>query len=376
MRAPARLGIPLADVDTPALILDLDAFERNLQTMADWAKSKNVRLRPHAKSHKCPAIAHRQMALGAVGVCCQKVSEAEVMVDAGITNVLISNEVVGRTKLEALAQLALRARMGVCVDDIRQIRDLSEAMHAAGATIDVLVEINIGGNRCGVEPGDPAVRLGAAVAQADGLRFAGLQSYDGITQHVRDPDERKARAARAGDVTAQTIAALRDIGLECETVGGAGTGSFAFDGMSGVWNELQPGSYAFMDADYARNTPAGGDVPKFEHAMFVWAIVMSRTSVGQAVVDAGHKVLPIDSGMPVPFDRPGVRYERPSDEHGCLVAELDSALPDLGEKILIVPSHVDPTANQHDFFIGVRGMAEGDGTVQEIWPVTARGCVF
>lgn len=376
MRAPARLGIPLADVDTPALILDLDAFELNLQTMADWAKGKGVRLRPHAKSHKCPAIAHRQMALGAVGVCCQKTSEAEVMVDAGITNVLISNEVVGRAKLEALARLALRARLGICVDDIRQIAALSEAMRTAGATIDVLVEINIGGNRCGVEPGDPAVRLAAAVADAEGLRFAGLQSYDGNTQHVRDPSERKARAERAAEVTAQTIAALRDIGLDCETVGGAGTGSFSYDGMSGVWNELQPGSYAFMDADYARNSPASGDVPQFQHAMFVWATVMSRTRTCQAVVDAGHKALPIDSGMPVPFNRPGVRYERPSDEHGCLVAELDSALPDLGEKILIVPGHVDPTANQHDFFIGVRGMANGEGRVEEIWPIAARGCGF
>lgn len=376
MRIPARPGMPLEDVDTPALILDLDAFDRNLEAMAGWARSKGVRLRPHAKSHKCPAIAHRQIALGAIGICCQKTSEAEVMVGAGITNVLISNEVVGRRKLEALAQLARRAQIGICVDDARQVADLSKAMWEAGATIDVLVEIDIGGNRCGVEPGEEAVRLAAAVAQAEGLRFTGIQSYDGNSQHVRDPREREARAARAAGLTAETVAALAAAGLACETVGGAGTGTFAFDAASGVWNELQPGSYAFMDADYARNSPAAGDIPQFEHAMFVLASVMSRARRGQAVVDAGHKALPVDSGLPTPFKRPELRYERPSDEHGCLITEQASALPDLGEKILLVPGHCDPTANQHEFFVGVRGLDSGDARVEEIWPIAARGCGF
>lgn len=376
MRVPAQLGMPLEDVDTPALILDLDAFDRNLEAMAGWARSTGARLRPHAKSHKCPAIAHRQIALGAVGVCCQKTSEAEVMVEAGITDVLISNEVVGRGKLQALARLARRAKIGVCVDDARQIAELSTAMRMAKANIDVFVEIDIGGNRCGVEPGEPAVRLAMAIAEAEGLRFAGLQSYDGNTQHVRDPRERQARAEAAAAVTAQTVTLLKAVGLACETVGGAGTGTFAFDGASGVWNELQPGSYAFMDADYARNSPADGDVPRFEHAMFVLTSVMSRARRGQAVVDAGHKALPVDSGFPKPFKRPEVHYERPSDEHGCLVAERASALPDVGDKILLIPGHCDPTANQHDFFVGVRGLASGDARVEAIWSIAARGCGF
>lgn len=298
------------------------------------------------------------------------------MVEAGITNVLISNEIVGRRKLEALAQLARRAQIGVCVDDARQIAALSTAMREAGATIDVLVEINIGGNRCGVEPGAPAVQLAAAITGAEGLRFAGLQSYDGNSQHVRDPREREVRAAHAAELTAETVAALSAAGLACQTVGGAGTGTFAFDAAGGVWNELQPGSYAFMDADYARNSPAEGDIPQFEHAMFVLASVMSCARHGQAVVDAGHKVLPVDSGLPTPFKRPGLRYERPSDEHGCLVAEQTSDLPDLGEKILLVPGHCDPTANQHEFFVGVRGLDRGDARVEEIWPIAARGCGF
>ena len=193
---PAEIGMRLADVDTPALLVDLDAFERNLETMAHGASAAGVRLRPHAKTHKCAVIARRQMAHGAVGVCCQKVSEAQALVQAGVADVLVSNQVVGRRKLERLAALAREARVGVCVDDAGNLADVGAAATAAGVAIDVLVEVDVGSGRCGVAPGEEAVALAKRVSATDGLRFAGLQAYHGRAQHIRDHAERDARSSR------------------------------------------------------------------------------------------------------------------------------------------------------------------------------------
>ena len=189
--APASIGMPLAAVDTPALILDLDAFERNLARMADAVRGKPVRLRPHAKSHKCAEIATRQMALGAVGVCCQKVSEAEALVAGGVSDVLIANEVVGAGKLDHLAALARKAKVAVCVDAAQNVLDLDAAAARAGVRLDVLVEINVGADRCGVEPGAPALELARAIVASRNLRFAGLQAYHGGAQHLRSVAERR-----------------------------------------------------------------------------------------------------------------------------------------------------------------------------------------
>jgi D-serine deaminase-like pyridoxal phosphate-dependent protein len=213
-------------IDTPALVVDLDAFERNLGRMAAAAKAAGVRLRPHAKTHKSPVIARRQIALGAVGVCCQKVSEAEILVDGGVDDVLVSNQVAGARKLERLAALARRARVGVCVDDAGNARDVSAAAVRFGAEIDVLVEIDVGAGRCGVAPGEDAVALAAEVAALPGLRFAGLQAYHGSAQHLRGADERRAAIGRAGEMTRRTVAMLAEAGLACATVGGAGTGTY------------------------------------------------------------------------------------------------------------------------------------------------------
>jgi D-serine deaminase-like pyridoxal phosphate-dependent protein len=203
----------LAQVDTPALVIDLDAFERNLQRMADFAAGSGVRLRAHAKTHKSPVIGARQVALGAVGVCCQKVSEAEVMVDGGITDVLVSNEVAGAAKLDRLAALARRATIGVCVDDPGNVAELEGAVARAGATLDVLVEIDVGAKRCGAPPGEPAARIAQLVAQAPHLRFAGLQAYHGSAQHVRDAGERRDLIARAVKLVQATRRALATAGL-------------------------------------------------------------------------------------------------------------------------------------------------------------------
>ena len=374
---PARPGMALADVDTPALLIDLDAFERNLARMAARFRDGAVRLRPHSKTHKSPIIALKQIAQGAVGVCCQKVSEAEAMVEGGVRDVLVSNEVIGAQKLDRLAALARHAKVAFCIDDIEAIAPADAAAARLGVRLDALVEIDVGAGRCGIAPGAAALKLAQAIAEAPHLRFAGLQAYQGAAQHIRDHGERKAAIDRAVAATAATVDLLRGEGLACDIVGGGGTGTFEFEAASGVYNELQAGSYVFMDADYARNKRAdGGAFDAFEHALFVYTTVMSAPGSGRAVVDAGHKAASVDSGVPVPHGLGDVSYGRPSDEHGVLDVSRTNKPPRLGDKVLLVPGHCDPTVNLHDWYVCVRGMGTADAHVEAVWPVAARGAYF
>lgn len=367
MRPPASVGERLEQVDTPALVLDLDAFERNLERMRAALEGARVRLRPHAKTHKCPEIARRQIERGALGVCCQKVAEAEAMVDGGIADVLVSNEVVGAAKIERLAALARRARIGVCVDAAANLRALQAAAQAARASLDVYVEIDVGAERCGVAPGEPALALAREAARCPSLRFAGLQAYHGAAQHLRASAERRAAIARAAQAARHTRRLIEDAGIACPVVTGGGSGSFAYEIESGAYDEIQPGSYVFMDADYARND-WDAPLPRFEHALFVLATVMSRPTPRRAVLDAGLKASSVDSGMPTVWQRPGLRYTLASDEHGWLEGP---DLPSLGEKLLLVPGHCDPTVNLYDWYVCVRA-----GRVEALWPITARGAVY
>lgn len=368
---PARPGQTLAEVDTPALLLDLDAFERNLDRMDATLAGTRVRVRPHAKSHKCPEIALRQMAHGAVGVCCQKVSEAEAMVEGGVMNVMVSNEVVGASKLARLAALARRARVSVCVDDAQNVADLDAAARAAGVKLDVLVEVNVGADRCGVEPGAPVVALARAIAASKNLRFAGLHAYQGAAQHVRRPADRQAAIDKAVAAVRTTLDHLAAAGLKADVVTGAGTGTYLLEAGSGVYNEIQPGSYVFMDADYNRNLDeAGQPVKIFEQSLFVWTTVMSHPVPERAVVDAGLKALSVDSGMPLVADLPGVEFQKASDEHGVLALPAGTTLK-VGDKLRLIPGHCDPTVNLYDWIVGVR-----NGKVECVWPITARGAFY
>lgn len=374
---PATPGMALADVDTPALLIDLDAFERNLKKMADAVAKAGVKLRPHAKTHKSPVIGLKQMALGAVGLCCQKVSEAEVMVIGGIPDVYVSNEVMGARKLDRLAAMAHQARVMVAVDNEAAIEALGTAARKADVTLRTLVEINVGANRCGVEPGAPAVALAERVAREKGLAFAGLQSYQGRAQHLRTQEERTAAINAAIEMTARTIDGLKKAGLGCEVVGGAGTGTFELEAASGVYTELQAGSYCFMDADYAKNKKAdGGRFDTFEHALFVYAMVMSTPIAERAVIDAGLKSFSFDSGPPEVAGLAGAIYERPSDEHGNLNVAACNVRPKLGDKLRLIPGHCDPTINLHDWYVGIRGMNGASPRVESVWPVAARGALF
>jgi len=365
----AQVGDPVSKVDTPALVLDLDAFERNLARMVEALRGRGMRLRPHAKSHKCPEIAKRQVALGAVGLCCQKVSEAAVFVDAGIQDILVTNQVMGDSKLQHLAALARRARMGVLVDHPQQVQALAEMAKAQGVALDVYIEVNVGANRCGVEPGEAAVQLARQITVSAPLRFAGLQCYHGPAQHKRTPQERAAAIAAASDAARQTRQMIEACGIAVERVTGAGTGSFVHERDSGVFNEMQAGSYVFMDRDYADNQLGAGDIA-FEHALFVRTTVMSRANPERAVVDAGLKASSVDSGMPTVWQRPDLRYVKAADEHGVL-ATPDAASLALGDVLLLIPGHCDPTVNLYDELICFRGER-----VEAIWPISARGALL
>ena len=368
IRPPAEIGMPLDEVDTPALVIDLEVFERNLRRLPERISGSPVRTRPHAKTHKCPTIALKQMDLGAVGVCCQKVSEAEAMVQGGVRDVLVTNEIVGRQKLRRLTSLAHDARIGVCADDVSQIRALDAAAGEAGVTLPVYIEVNMGGNRCGVEPGEPALGLARQIGDAPHLVFGGLQAYHGSAQHLRGWEERRQAIAQAAEKAGRTRDLLARHGIECPTVTGAGTGTFEFESASGVYTELQCGSYIFMDADYGRNLDRDGAPTKaFEPSLFVWATVMSRPTEDRAIVDAGLKALAFDSGPPLVCDEPAATYERPSDEHGRLGISGATNRLGLGDKIRLIPGHCDPTVNLYDWYVCVRG-----NRVEQVWPITAR----
>jgi 3-hydroxy-D-aspartate aldolase len=371
-RAPAEIGMTVHNVDTPALLIDLDAFDRNVRRMAQQAANAGVALRPHAKTHKCPAIALKQIALGAVGVCCQKVSEAEAMVDGGVQDVLISNEIVGHQKLARLVALAQRARIAVCVDDRENIAALGQAAQAAKIALNVLVEINVGADRCGAAPGEPALELAHQVSTTAGLSFAGLQAYYGSAQHLRTAEQRSEAIGAAIRHARQTRDMLHRSSLECRIISGAGTGTYSLEAGSGVYNELQPGSYVFMDVDYARNRADDGrPFSEFEHSLFVYTTVMSHTTADRAVVDAGMKALSVDSGMPAVSGIEGAEYVGASDEHGTL--KLSAAAPPirLGDKMRLIPGHCDPTVNLHEWYVGVR-----NDRVEALWQITARGPGF
>ncbi len=371
---PAAIGMDESEIQTPCLVLDLDALERNIKKMGDYAASHGMRHRVHGKMHKSVDVALLQEKLGgSVGVCCQKVSEAEVFARGGIKDVLVSNQVRQPAKIDRLARLPnWGARAICCVDDIDNVADLSAAAVRHGNEIECLVEIDVGAGRCGVQYGQPVVELAKAIDAAEGLKFAGIQAYQGAMQHLNSYEERQSKTQVAIDQVRESIELLKAEGLECDIVGGGGTGSYYFESNSGVFNELQCGSYAFMDADYGRILDKDGkriDEGEWENALFLLTSVMSHAKADKAIVDAGLKAQSVDSGLPTIFGRDDVTYVKCSDEHG-VVADPDGVLK-VNDKLKLVPGHCDPTCNVHDWYVGVR-----NGKVETIWPVSARGKAY
>ena len=367
---PALPGMAEAEVQTPCLLLDLDALERNIVKMGQAARAMAVRHRVHGKMHKSVDVALLQARLGgACGVCCQKVSEAEAFVRGGVMDVLVSNQVTELGKIDRLARLVLRgARVIVCVDDAGNVADLAAAARRHGVVLECLVEMDVGAGRCGVRGSAAVVGLARAVDMAEGLRFTGVQAYQGAMQHLTLFADRKAAIEVAVLQVRAAVAALREAGLECDIIGGAGTGSWPLEGGSGVYNELQCGSYAFMDADYGRVLDQDGRRldQVWENALFVLTSVMSHVRADWAVCDAGLKAVAVDSGLPVVFGLQGVEYLKCSDEHGEI--SDPAGVLKLNDKLRLVPGHCDPTCNLHDWYVGVRA-----GVVEVVWPISARG---
>lgn len=369
-------GDPVSAIDTPALVVDLDALERNLSVLASYARQHGLRLRPHAKTHKCAALARLQIAAGAVGVCVQKLDEAVALARQGIDDLYISNQIVDAAKLDRLARLAGCVRLAIAVDSEAGVDALASALRRHGQMLDVFVEVDIGQGRCGVAPTAAGALAHRVIAR--GLRFAGVQAYHGGAQHLRTAAQREATLRHAIGAARAAVASITSSGIACPLVTGGGTGSFVHEAESGLYGELQPGSYVFMDRDYADNEPTP-HAPRFEQALFLKSQVISR-GLAHAVIDAGHKAHALDSGPPRVVDRV-LQWSNGGDEHGILrmpeaapARAAPGGLPGLGEIVWLVPGHCDPTVNLHDRLIAVRGGLR-QGRVEAVWPIDACGAL-
>lgn len=372
---PAKPGMDAADIQTPALVLDLDALESNIKKMGDYAKAHGMRHRAHGKMHKSVDVLKLQMELGgAVGVCCQKVSEAEVFARAGVQEILVSNQVRDPGKVDRLAKMPKisSGEVIVCVDDVANVADLSAAAQEHGTKLGVFIEIDCGAGRCGVTTTPAVVEIAKAVVAADNLSYRGIQAYQGAMQHMDSFHDRKSKIDAAIAQVKDAVDTLKAEGIKTDLVSGGGTGSYYFEANSGLYNELQCGSYAFMDADYGRILDQDGkriDAGEWQNAFFLLTTVMSHAKTDKAICDAGLKAQSVDSGLPFIYGRDDVEYVKCSDEHG-VIADPKGVLK-VNEKLKLVPGHCDPTANVHDWYVGVR-----NGKVECVWPVSARGRAY
>jgi D-serine deaminase-like pyridoxal phosphate-dependent protein len=357
---------PRAELPTPALVIDLPAFERNVALMAGWARGAGIALRPHAKTHKSGEIARRQIAAGAAGICCAKLGEAEALAAQGIGDILITSPVVSAQAVERLARLNRQiGRLAIVVDHPDNVERIAPAIgdHA----LDVLVDVDTGSHRTGVVSAEAAVALARRVAAHPGLRYRGVQYYCGSLQHIASAEARRAALTERGRYLAGVLAALSEAGLAAETVTGGGTGSFAIDAEIGLLNELQTGSYIFMDRQYGDCEPAG---PRFEPALAIDSRVVSANTPGRVTIDAGLKAMATEAGPPrlLAGADPSSAYVFMGDEHGMLLTPEGGTDPRLDDLVTLMTPHCDPTVNLYDRF----AICEG-ATVIDFWPVTARG---
>jgi D-serine deaminase-like pyridoxal phosphate-dependent protein len=353
-----RPDLPALDrIDTPALIVDAVALHSNIERMAQAAAARKVALRPHAKTHKSPAIARRQLAAGAVGICCATLLEAEAMAREGITGLLVTSPVVGRDRAARVAALNRISPLTVVVDHRDQLDSLKTAIVVGDPTLGVLIDVDVGQGRTGVTTLQDGHALARAAAADPRFAFRGLQGYAGHVQHILDPMERRA-AVRAGAGPLRMLAAaLAAEGIACPVISGSGTGTHALD-MAGPFTELQVGSYVFMDADYARVRQEDGKPLPFAPALYVLATVVSTNREDQLTVDAGTKALAVNGPAPSYFIGlpAGTRYAFSGDEHGAVALPPGSQRPALGKRVLIGATHCDPTVNLHAGYFAVDPM--------------------
>jgi 3-hydroxy-D-aspartate aldolase len=357
MRSPSSIH----DIPTPALIVDVAALDRNIARMASFFATGRCRLRPHFKAHKTPEIARRQLAAGScVGITCATVSEAEVVKDL-CGDVLIANEIVSADKCRRVAALSRDRTVTVAVDSIEGLESMAAAARSAGVTTRILVDVNVGQARCGVEPGAAALTLARRVADTAGLAMRGVMGYEGHLQPLRDRAERDARARASMRDLVETANQIRAEGIPCEVVSSGGTGTYDISGRVDGVTEIQAGSYALMDTDY------GSVGVPFEQAFVVLGTIVSRPTRERCVADCGHKSMTKDHGHPSVRGVEGATVTALNDEHAVIAIPASCTLS-IGHRVQLIPSHTDPTVNLHDAFYAVEGER-----VVDVWPIAGRG---
>ena len=364
-RSEPFIGMHKTELDTPALLIDLDKMEANIQTMAAYFTTVNAMLRPHVKTHKTPIISHKQIAAGAIGVTCAKLGEAEAIIHAGIRDVLIANQIVGTQKIARLINLAKHSEIMVAVDNLQNVQAISEAASAKGASVRMLVEVNIGMDRCGVESGKPALELADLIRRSPNVSFEGLMGYEGHTVAKPDRSERNAVAREAIQRLIDAKHYLEKHGVAVSIMSGGGTGTFNITGSIPEMTEVQAGSYVLMDSTYG-NVEGIGE--HFDCALSVLATVVSRPAPNRIIVDTGLKVLAKEFGIPQPVGVAGVEMTGLSEEHGKMLVFDENVSLSPGDKLEILPTHCCTTVNLHDRYYGIR-----NGIVESVWEIAARG---
>ena len=357
------IGMPEVEIDTPALVIELDTMEVNIAKMQAYFSGRKSNLRPHFKTHKCVNLAHKQLAAGALGLTCAKVEEAEVLVNGGIfKNILIANEVVTKHKIAKLMGLNKQAEVMVCVDNPANVADLSDAAQMFGVEVGVFVEVNVGMNRCGVNTTEEALDLAKQVSKVKGLRFTGLQGYEGHVVHIMDLEERKAVVKKDLQKLLDTREAVEKAGIEVKLVDSGGTGSYNITGAIPGIDEIQAGSYLFGDVSYLRV------MKDFKPSLKLLTTVISRPSRDRLITDMGLKAASTDQTLPEPISVRGIKVNKLAEEHCYMDVDNPSRELKIGDKIELIPGHVCTTVNLHDRYYGVRG-----GRVEAVWEISARG---
>lgn len=359
------IGRHKTELDTPALLIDLDKMEANINNMAEYFSGIHTDLRPHLKTHKTPIIAHKQIKAGAIGITCAKLGEAEAVVHAGIQDVLIANQVVGTQKIARLLSLAKHSEIMVAVDSAENVQDLSDAATAIGASIRILVEVNIGMNRCGIEPGEQVLDLVHQICKCPNLKFEGLMGYEGHTVAKPNRVEREKRTREDMQHLVNTKYLIEKHGIEVHIMSGGGTGTFDITGSIPEMTEIQAGSYVFVDSTYNKVEGVGEN---FDCALSLLASVVSRPESNRLIVDSGMKVLTNEFGNPQPIGYTGLELTGLSEEHGKMEVSNNQIPLKPGDKLEILPTHCCTTVNLHDRYYGIR-----DNMVECCWEITARG---
>lgn len=358
------------DLPTPALLLDMDAFEDNVSKMAAYLRGRNRAFRPHGKTHKCSEIARRLIRAGAAGNCAAKISEAEVFARDGIGGLLVTTAVVGRHKIERAVRLTAKKPDTIfCVDNERNLLDLNDAARAAKLRFNLAVDLLVGG-RTGIQPGEPAVRLAQRIVSLPNVRLAGIQAYAGQASHTVGFDRRKSVSEDVMGHAVETRRLLEKNGIACPLLTGGSTGTYNIDSHIDGITELQPGSFMFMDLDYNRIGGADGPVYRdFQNSLTVLTTVVSKTGPETAVVDGGLKAFSTDKPfMPAAKHIEGIRYSWGGDEHGRLNLAEATAPVEVGDRIEFIVPHCDPSVNLYDRLFCLRGDA-----VEHVWSISARG---